>query len=219
MKKRNKEEKKGSGDAVHVLKLFERIAVEIGRVNFEHNMRVQIRELLGEFEDALKNMEKKDEDYNNLPEIKIKNLREELERNDRILEKNEKDLRNQIQEGLYQKGYPVGSAWYDSMLEKMKLDVQEIQLKLDSEFEVINPQFEFQNNPKWVDIQMLFHRKNLEAIKENIKELEHNVEIVQQEITEQTERVTARRSQILEELEKLGQDISEFTRKNHDYIG
>ena len=219
MKKNNKEEKKGSGDSIHVLKLFERTAVEIKRVFFEHNMRVQIRELLGEFEDSLKDMEKKDFEYNQLPEIKIKNLREELERNDRILEKNEKGLRNQIQEGLYKKGYPVGSAWYDSMLEKMKMDIQEINLKLDSGFEAKYPQFYFQLNPKWIELQMLFHKKNLDAIKENIKELEHNIEIVQQEINEQTERVTARRNQILEELEVLGQDISEFTKKNHDYIG
>ena len=219
MKKNNKEQKKGSGDAIHVLRLFERIAVEIGRVNFEHNMRVQVRELLGEFEDKLKEMEKRDFEYNELPEVKIKNLREELERNDRILEKNENNLRNQIQEGLYKKGYPVGSAWYDSMLEKMRLDVQELNLKLDSGFEPKYPQFYFQLNPKWIELQMLFHKKNLEAIKENIKELEHNVEIIQQEITEQTERVTERRSQVLEELEKLGQDISEFTKKNHDYIG
>lgn len=219
MKKSNKEEKKVIGDVTHVLKLFERIAIKIGRVNFEHNMRVQVRELLGEFEDALKGMEKKDEDYNNLPEIKIKNLREELERNDRILEKNEKDLRNQIQEGLYKKGYPVGSAWHDSMLEKMKLDVKETNLKVESGFEVVTPQFKFQKNPEWIELQVLFHKKNLEAIKENIKELEHNVENVKQEIDAQTERVTQRRFQILEELEKLGQDVSEFTKKNHDYIG
>ena len=164
MKKNNKEEKKGSGDSVHVLKLFERIAIEIGRVNFEPNMRVEIRELLGEFENALKEMEKRDFEYNQLPEIKIKNLREELERNDRILEKNEKDLRNQIQEGLYKKGYPVGSPWYYSVIEKMRLDVKELNLKLDSGFEVESPQFKFQRNPEWINLQIDFHRKNLEAI-------------------------------------------------------
>lgn len=220
MKKNNKKkEEKTTGDAIHVLKLFERLSIELKRVFFEHNLRIQVKEMLEEFSQYLKDMEKKDFEYNNLPEIKIKNLREELERNDRIIEKNEKELRNQIQEGLYKKGYPVGSAWYDSMLEKMKLDVEEQQIKVNSGFKVVNPQFTFQQEPRWIEIQTIFHKKNLEALKETIKELENNVEIVQQEINEQNERVIARRSQILEELEALGQDISEFTKKNHDYIG
>lgn len=150
---------------------------------------------------------------------KVNELRTELEKNDEILRKNIEETRKQVQEGLYKKGYPIGTAWYDSLLEKMKLDVEEIQIKLDSNFEVVNPQFVFQKNPRWVEIQMLFHKKNLEAIKSNIKEIEENVEAVKQDITEQNERITARRNQILEELEKLGQDISEFTKQNHDYIG
>ena len=101
----------------------------------------------------------------------------------------------------------------------MKLDIEEMQLKLDSEFKVINPQFEFQGNPRWISLQILFHQKNLEAVKGNLKEIEDNAEAVKQELNEQNERIVARRSQILEELEELGEDISGFSKQNHDYIG
>ena len=101
----------------------------------------------------------------------------------------------------------------------MRLDIEEANLKLDSGFQIVNPQFTFQQNPRWIELQIMFHKKNIDAIRENLKEIEDNVEAVRQEINEQNERIVARRSQILEELEALGEDISGFSKQNHDYIG
>ena len=219
-KKAEVKEVKNEGDVSHVLKLWDRVTLEMNRVFLDYKLRNSIKQLINEnILKRMEDMDKVDTDFQNLPENKIRNLREELERNDRILKNNTENLRNQIQEGLYKKGFPVGSAWHDSLIEKMKFDIEEANLKLDSGFKVVNSQFEFQQNPRWIELQMLFHKKNLDAIKENLKEIEDNVEGVKQEISEQSERMIARRSQILEELEKLGEDISGFKKQNHDYIG
>ena len=219
-KKVEVKEVKNEGDVSHILKLWDRVTLEMNRVFLDYKLRNSIRQLINEnILKRMEDMEKTDEEFNNLPEQKIKSLREELERNDKILKNNTENIRNQVQEGLYKRGFPVGSAWHDSLLEKMKLDIEEAKLKLDSGFEVVNPQFTFQKIPRWTELQILFHRKNLEAVQENIKEIEHNVEDIRQEIEEQNERIVARRSQILEELEALGEDISGFSKQNHDYIG
>jgi len=219
-KKKEIKEVKNEGDVAHILKLWDRITLEMNRAFLDYKLRNSIKQLINEnILKRMEDMEVQDKEFQNLPEQKIKNLREELERNDNILKNNTENLRNQIQEGLYKRGFPVGSAWHDSLVEKMKFDIEETNLKLDSGFKIIHPQFEFQTNPRWIELQMLFHKKNLEAVQENIKEIEHNVEDVRQEINEQSERIVARRSQILEELENLGQDISGFSKQNHDYIG
>src|SRR3990167_8115277 len=219
-KKAEVKEVKNEGDVSHVLKLWDRVTLEMNRVFLDYKLRNSIKQLINEnILKRMEDMEKMDVKFNNLPEQKINSLREEIERNDKILKNNTENLRNQIQEGLYKRGFPVGSAWYDSLLEKLKLDIEEANLKLDSGFEVLNPQFTFQKNPRWIELQILFHQKNLEAIKSNMKEVEDNAEAVKQEINEQNERIVARRSQILEELEALGEDISGFSKQNHDYIG
>ena len=219
-KKAEIKEIKNEGDVSHILRLWDRVVLEMNRVFLDYRLRGQIKQLINEnILKRMKDMEKVDEEFQNLPENKLKNLREELERNDNILKNNTENLRNQIQEGLYKRGFPVGSAWYDSLIEKINLDIEETQLKLDSEFKVVSPQFTFQSNPRWIELQNLFHKKNLEAIKGNLKEIEENVEAVKQEINEQNERIVARRNQILEELEALGENISGFSKQNHDYIG
>ena len=219
-KKKEVKEVKNEGDIAHVIKLWDRVVLEMNRVYLDYKLRANIKRLIDE--DILKRMEDmelQDKEFQNLPEQRIISLREELERNDNILNQNTENLKKQVQIALYQRGFPQGSPMYDSLIEKMKYDIEEANLKLDSEFKVVNPQFEFQQNPRWIELQMLFHKKNIEAVKENLKEIEDNVGAVKQEIAEQNERIVARRSQILEELEALGEDISGFSKQNHDYIG
>src|SRR3990167_3494140 len=134
-KKAEVKEVKNEGDVSHVLKLWDRITIEMNRVFLDYKLRNQIKQLINEnILKRMEDMEKKDMEFQNLPEQKISNLRGELERNDNILKNNTENPRNQIQKGLYEKEIPIGSAWYDSLLEKMKLDIEETQLKLDSEF-------------------------------------------------------------------------------------
>ena len=70
-------------------------------------------------------MDKKDENYQNQPEMMIPSLREELKKNDMVLKKNHEETNKQIQIGLYRKGFPQGSPMYDTLLEKMRLDFLE----------------------------------------------------------------------------------------------
>ena len=220
MKKNNKEKTEEKGNAAHFFKLMERAELEIRRLFLNHQEREAVK---GFFNDvvlkSLEEMEKKDMDYQNLPEVRAKNMQEELERNDRVLESNGKNLRNQVQEGLYQKGLPVGSAWYDSLIEKMNLDLEQKKLELETSFSTINPTFIFQEDKRWKEIQIKNYEKNIAAIQGSLKELEGNVESVKQQIQEQNERIIARRAQIIEELEKIGHDVSQYKTKPQDYIG
>jgi hypothetical protein len=148
---------------------------------------------------------------------KVDELKKELQDNDAILKKNEENPRLQIQIGLYRKGFPQISPMYDSLIEKMQLDIEEMQLKVDSDFALINPTFAFQTIPRWREIQKTNHQKSIQATKDNLKEIEVNVELVKTEIQQQNERIIARREQILEELQKLGVDVADY--KKPDYVG
>ena len=149
---------------------------------------------------------------------KIESLKKELEDNDKVLEKNHKNLKSQIQEGLYKQGYPVGNAWYDVMLEKLKHDLESTEITLKG-LKIINPTFEFQTNPRWLELQKIQHEKNMEAFKANIKEIDDKVKLVKKQISEQSERIKARRIQIIDLLKDMKQDVSEYTNKTPDYIG
>ncbi len=163
-------------------------------------------------------MSKKETKKLNREKKKVEKLVTELKANDKILEKNHKDLRGQIQEGLYHLDYPVGSPWFDSMLEKMKLDRESVEITLKG-LKVINPIFEFQTNPRWMEIQRIQHEKNVKALKENIVEIEAKVKQVKKSIADQNQRINARRIQIIDDLKDLKQDVSEYTGKTPDYIG
>ena len=149
---------------------------------------------------------------------RIDELTKELKGNDEVLKKNHENLRNQVQEGLYKLGFPVGSAWYDSMLELMKMEAEETKIKLDN-LEVLNPTFKFQTVPRWLEIQRKMNEKNLKAKEENIKEIEKNVKQVKEDIEKQNQRIKFRRIQIIDILISYKVDVSEFTDKVPSYIG
>lgn len=219
MKKNNKEkaevkEPKNSGDVGHVIKLWDRLTLEMNRVFLEHRLREQVRHLINNnIVPRIQDMEKRDEEYQNLPEVRSKLMVEEIRRNDEILNRNKNNLREQIQKGLYQKGMQqqIGSVWYDDLIEKMQEDAEEINIKLESQLAVINPQFAYQKDSRWIGIQIKFLKHNLEATQNNLGVIKQSVEEVKQDIAKQNEKIIGRRSQIIEELQNLGQDVSEFS--------
>ena len=101
----------------------------------------------------------------------------------------------------------------------MKLDIEEAQIKVDSGFSIVIPTFTFQRSKRWLEIQMEFNKRNIKAIKENLEEIEKQVIDAKAELKEQNQRINLRRIQIIEELKKAGEDVSEFTGKTPDYIG
>lgn len=148
----------------------------------------------------------------------IDKLKKELIKNDEILKKNTEKPRIQIQRRMIEGGMP-DSAMYDNLLEKMKTDVEEIQIKIDSGYKVINPLYQFQTNERWIEIQLDSVKKSIKVMKENVKLIEENVERVKKEVTEQTARIKERRIHIIEELGKLGEDVSELKNSSPNYIG
>ena len=211
--------KSGVTSPAHVLKLLDRIGIECKSGFFDVNTRKVMRDKLSQIVPLFDEMEKKDEDYQNLPQIRIPALKKELKVNDEVLKKNHENTNQQIQIGLYQKGFPQTSPMYDSLLEKMKLDLEDAQIKLDSGLKLMNPTFEFQTNPRWVEIQKEYHKQNIKAIGNNVKEILKQVEEVKKGITTQNERIKARRIQIIDELKDLKEDVSEFADKTPNYIG
>lgn len=152
-------------------------------------------------------------------EKQVDELKKELIANDMIHKKNIEEKRTQVQIGLYKKGFPQTSPMYDSLLERCHYELEETQIKLDSNFETFNPIFKFQQNERWIEIQKIYAKKQIEAIKSHIEEIKTNVEEVEKDIVEQNARIVARRVQILVELDKRGVDISEFSKTVPKYIG
>ena len=151
-------------------------------------------------------------------EKKIQDYMTELRRNDEMLKKNKEEHRMQVQIGLHKKGLPPGSPMFDTLLEKMKMDIEVEQIKVDLGFKCINPVFEFQRSKRLAEIQMEMSQKHVKAMKGNVAEIEKNLEEVKNDIIAQNERMKDRRVQILEELEKLGEDVSELKKEVPDYI-
>ncbi len=219
MAKEKKVNKEGVVSPAHVLKLLDKIGIECNSSFFDANSRKVMKDKIGQIVPLLDLMDERDETYQRIPEVMIPALKEELKKNDALLKKNHENVREQIQIGLYQKGYPTTSPMYDTFLEKMKLDLEDAQIKVDSNIELITPTFKFQTNERWKEIQLEYNKRNVKAIKDNIKETETQIELVKKDITEQTERMKARRLQIIEELKDLKEDVSEFTGKTPEYIG
>ena len=203
----------------HVLKLLGRVGTELSTSSYDSNSRRIMRDMLEKLPKFLDKMDEQDEKYQNLPEIRIPQLKEEIKRNDEVLRKNHEETDKQIQVGLYQKGYPPTSPMYNTMIEKMKLDREEAQIKLDSNFEIMNPVFQFQTNSRWKEIQKTYHKRNIKAIDEGLVELEKQVAEVRADVEKQNQRINLRRIQIVEELKKSGEDVSEYTGKTPSYIG
>lgn len=214
-----KKGKEGVSSPTHSLKLLNKLVSEFSSNFFDMNSRKVMREQLGNLPKILDEMDKKDEEYQQVPEVKIKSLVEELKANDEILKKNHENTREQIQIGLYKEGYSQANPMYDSFIERMELDLEEAQLKLDSGIVVEHPTFNFQTNPRWIEIQIILHNRNIVAIKSNLEDINEMLEKVKKLIVEQNERIKTRRFQIIEELKELKVDVSEYVNKVPDYIG
>ncbi len=203
----------------HVLKLLGRVGTELSTSTYDSNSRRIMRDMFEKLPKFLDKMDEQDEKYQNLPEIRIPQLKEEIKKNDEVLRKNHEETDKQIQVGLYQKGYPPASPMYHSVIERMKLDKEDAEIKLKSDFQVLNPVFLFQSDSRWRGIQKEYHKRNIKAIIENLAELEKQVGEVKIDIEKQNQRINLRRIQIVEELKKAGEDVSEYIGKVPEYIG
>ena len=202
----------------HSLKLTNRIIAEVSSNFFDANARNELRKGFEVIEATLQEMEKRDDDFQQLPENRIKALLGEIHNNDALLERNHSQLRKQVQAGLVHGGYPIAGPWWDSYIEVLKLEVDECSIKLEK-LVVVTPQFEFQRDERWLKLEAKKLEKKRGATMENLKELEEGVAKVKADIEKQNLQITQRRQYIIKELEELGYDISEFTGEVPDYIG
>lgn len=148
----------------------------------------------------------------------IRELKEELERNDKILAKNTQQEKLQVQVALYNRGYPQSSPMFDVFIEKNKLEASELRIKLLSGFKVIHPMFEFQTVPDWISIQMERANVDLANIESNLAEVEKNVKEIKEELAEQNQRILARREQIIELLKGYGENVTDLKKNIPEYI-
>lgn len=144
---------------------------------------------------------------------RIEELKKEIDNNNAILKKNIENYRLQVQIGLYGKGLPREAPMYDTLLEKMKLDIEQKKIELSSCYVVINPVFKYTLSDKWREIQMKRAEREISAMNDNIIEIEKNLKEVEKDIADQNERIKARNEQILGELKELGAN------DKNNYIG
>ena len=133
---------------------------------------------------------------------RIEEIGKELKANEEILAKNKNQYKLQVQMGLIRKGFPP-NMMYDSLLEKLGIEIEEMNIKLDSKFEVVHPMFRFQSEPRWRAIQIEVTEKQLKQHRDNIEEIQKRVVEVKKEVAAQTIRIEARNKDIKEELKKL----------------
>ncbi len=149
----------------------------------------------------------------------VSRLTKELLANDELYKKNTENHDTQVMLGLYKKGYPQAAPMYTTFIDKLKLDIEETQIALDSDMVVVNPMFAFHTNPRWIEIQQVKQKKQIELDTENLLEVEKIVAEVKTDITAQNGRIKERRVQILEDLSGLGEDVSELKAGSPNYIG
>src|SRR3990167_9817266 len=131
-------EQKNNVDIGNIIKLLSRAALELSRTYVPADIRKAILDYANQMQLSVAEMEKQDwEHIENTPELKIEKLRKEIINNDEILKKNKESFREQIQQGLYRMGMPVGTPWADSLIEHLKLSIEEVQIKLNTNFEIM----------------------------------------------------------------------------------
>ncbi len=152
-------------------------------------------------------------------EEQVKLLMIEIKRNDEVLRKNKEDYDDQVMAGLYMEKYPPEAPLYSTFLEKMELDLEEVEIALASDMEIVNPMFKFQADPRWLEIQQVKQKKQAELLKVNITDLGKMIAKVKNDIETHNGRMVERRIQILEDLAGLGEDVSELKAGSPNYIG
>ena len=149
----------------------------------------------------------KNEERNKRKRFKlVKDMKEELNRNDKLLKRNKENPRVSVQVSLKRDHGYGGSMMYDDALDKLSLDIQKTELELKTKFEVINPIFRFQDNPEWRAIQITQAERDLKEYEENFQELTKQVTKVKEGISKQEAFIVDRKKQILELFEKWDVD-------------
>lgn len=152
-------------------------------------------------------------------EKQIEDLKKELEDSSTVLKNNKENLNVQIQAGLYRRGFPQTSPMFNSLLEVMKLDIEETAITLKTDMRLSTSMYEYQKDNRWNEIQVIKQKRHLSALKDNLKEIEKQVEEVKNEIIAQNARIKERQVQIMEDLEKLGEDVKDLKKGSPNYIG
>lgn len=216
---KKKEKKSDVGEANHIMRLVKTITAKIEESYLNAEQRKAIMELFDYVKNTVKDMEKRDEDFQNLPENKIKSLQEELKANDNLLKKNKGGHSIMVQVGLIQRGYPQNGIMHDTMIENAEFNLKELRMKIDSKCRTATPPYQYQHYPEWQKLQLENAKKQLEISEKSLKEIKQQVEEVENEIVAQNGRMKERRIQIIEELNKLGvKDILQEKSKS-EYIG
>ncbi len=208
------------GEANHIMRLVNTITAKIVNSYLDVEQRETLNQLFSLIQERIKIMEDNDEEFQKLPENRIKALQEEIKAKDALFKRNKDEHVVAVQIGLIQKkSYPETGLIYDKFLETAKFGLDNMKFKIDSGYKVMNPIYEFQKNPEWIKLQLENTKKQYVAAKVGYEGIKQQVEEVENDITAQNERIKNRRVQIIEELKKLGvKDIPE-EKKNRNYIG
>ena len=158
--------------------------------------------------------------YNQTKKVKkeVKEIKEEIDKNDQVHKRNKENFKVQVQVSLIQHaGYNPNNPMYDTFLERMEVDMTNTNFQLDSKMKVINPQYEYQTNPKWVELQMKILNKTKTALDKAITELKLQITTAEDTIKEQITRWEERRSALISRLKELGEETKELEKPT--YIG
>ena len=218
MKKKKINKKVKSSEVAHVLNLFNQLAIKVFDCHFESNVRIQVRGLVKQISNGLDMMDETDEELQSQPENKKKNLRAEIIKNDELLKKNIENKKIQIQRGMINKGFPKSSQMHDVLLEDTRLEIEDLKIRIGTNYQVVGATFEFQKAATWVGIQLAIHKRRLKEIESSYEEILACKEEVERDIVKQNERIKIRRKQIIEELKELKVDVSDFDEKPPSYI-
>lgn len=153
-------------------------------------------------------------------EQRIEDLKKELREKDERLKANLDEPKLAIQIGLIKKGLiKPDSAMHDAVLERMKFDLEEAKIMIDSGMEMLEPLYTYQKDKRWINLQLDKQKEFADNLKQDIKEIESKVSEMANEINAQNGRIKERRIHILEDLEKLGFDVKELKNGSPNYIG
>lgn len=158
--------------------------------------------------------------YNKNKKIRkeIDEIKKEIESNDTVHKRNKEQFKVQVQLSLIQNaGYNPGNPLYDTFLIRMEIDLKDTSIKLDSKMEVINPQFKFQIDPRWIELQMDTLKRTKKALVKAITELKTQIITAEDLINGQITRWEERRTLLISRLKDLGEDTKDLETPN--YIG
>ena len=148
----------------------------------------------------------------------IKEIEEEIGKNDPVHKRNKENFKVQVQVSLIQNaGYNPNNPMYDTFLDRLETDLAETNIKLYSKLEVIRPQYKYQTDPRWIGLHMGILQKNKTALDKAITELKLQITTAEDSIKEQIARWEERRTALISRLKEVGEDVKELEKPA--YIG